>query len=225
MIDANEVHVWYLDLATERRDSGALSQLLSPTERERARRFHFERDRLRFLAAHAALRNVLASYVGVEAEELLFGEGDFGKPFIAQPVTNIRFSATHSEDVAAFAVTVDAEVGIDLEVVGRQLGDELSLAGSCFSEPEQRALAVVPTERRKAVFLRGWTRKEAYLKAIGLGLQVPPEEVPVSFDDVRHALNEWTVIPLNPGPHAIAALVAPAGREWVIREWWREGGR
>jgi 4'-phosphopantetheinyl transferase len=198
---------------------------LSAAERERAIRFHFERDRFRYVAAHAALRRVLAAYVGAAPEELVFEEGEFGKPFLAHPPTKIRLSATHSEDMAAFAVAVDAEVGIDLEVVERRLSDVQSLAESCFSETECRALAAAPEADRKAVFLRGWTRKEAYLKAIGLGLQVPPEEVPVSFDDVRHAVNEWTVIPLNPGPRAIAALVAPAGREWVIRERWLEGDR
>jgi 4'-phosphopantetheinyl transferase len=219
-IGPHEIHVWYVDLTLP---AGDVS--LSSHEHERASAFRADRDRVRFVAAHVAVRRVLGTYLDTAPDVLRFGALAFGKPFIEHPATPLRFSLSHSEDLAAVAIAADADVGVDLECVDRQVGDIEALARVCFSADEQRELArSVPAERHVR-FLRGWTRKEAYLKAIGQGLQVPPETVPISFDDPPFAVTPgWHVIPLAPGPRAIAALAAPATRAWTVREaWWSPG--
>jgi 4'-phosphopantetheinyl transferase len=227
-IGHDEIHVWYVDLAAERRGAEAWPRLLSEAERERGNRFHFERDRFRFFGAHAALRRILSTYVDASPEALIFGEGAFGKPFITHPATLLRFSASHSGEIAAFAVAGDVDVGIDVEITDRHIDDVQSLAESCFSAAERDVLASAPAAERHLLFLRGWTRKEACVKATGKGLQVPLDGVSVSLhEDAPHAVRAaddpraWTAIPLHPGPGAVAAVVATSQRAWLVRErWW-----
>jgi 4'-phosphopantetheinyl transferase len=224
-IGDDEIHVWYVDLAAARAAAAEWPRLLSAAEQERARRFHFERDRLRFLAAHAALREILSAYVDAAPESLVFGAGDLGKPFVEKPATTIRFNASDSEEFAAFAFARGVEVGIDLELVHRRLDDVESLAESCFSSEERSVLAAARSEDRSVQFLRLWTRKEAYVKAIGKGLHVPLTSFSASFDDAPREVEGWTVVPLHPGGEAIAAVAAPAGRAWRIRERWKNSKR
>lgn len=213
----HDIHVWYIDLALPASDV-----TLSPDEEERARRFHFERDRMRFVAAHSAWRHILSAYLDTPPNALRFGEESLGKPFIVQPSTRLRFNASHSADVAAIAIAADGEVGIDLEVPERRITDLDAVAERCFTEGERQELAATTGNERHLRFLRCWTRKEAYVKAIGKGLHVPLDSVHVSSEDHRvEVAAGWVVLPLAPGPRAIAALAVPSTKEWVVRErWW-----
>ena len=209
-MQSDEVHVWYVDFDVEQRASAGWPQLLSEAERERGARFYFERDRLRFFAARAALRKILGAYLEAKPEALVFGEGEFGKPFIAE--SRVRFNASHSGDLAAIAVALEHEVGIDIEVIDRKLEDVESLAKVCFSEEEQRVLAATPEAERRVQFLRGWTRKEAVVKATGKGLQ-----------GLEDTADGWQIVALDPGPRAVGALAVSEGRTWRIQERWWSG--
>lgn len=172
--------LWQVDLDATPAAQAVAS--LSEAEWERARRFVFKRDRNRFIAAHAALRETLSSQCGIPASMLEFALGPFGKPMLAEDA-GLRFNLSHSQSVALIAVCDDAEVGVDVELL-RPMPDAEALADTYFSAAERRALAALPPESRDRAFLCCWTRKEACLKATGMGLSVDTRsfEVGVSPD-------------------------------------------
>jgi 4'-phosphopantetheinyl transferase len=146
---------------------------LSDDEWARAFRFVFARDRQRFIAAHAALRSLLAAHTGLGCAFLEFRTGAFGKPALVEP-SGVAFNLSHSQSVALIAIddgTAPAEIGVDVELL-RPMPDAQALADNYFSPAERRALAALPATERDRAFLACWTRKEACLKASGLGLSV-----------------------------------------------------
>jgi len=155
---------------------------LSEAEWERARRFVFKRDRNRFIAAHAALRETLSTQCGIPASMLEFALGPFGKPRLVEH-DGLHFNLSHSQSLALIAVCDDGEVGADVELL-RPMPDAEALAETYFTPAERRALAALAPEARDRAFLCCWTRKEACLKATGIGLSVDTRsfEVGVSPD-------------------------------------------
>jgi 4'-phosphopantetheinyl transferase len=172
--------LWQVDLDATPAPQAVAS--LSEAEWERARRFVFKRDRNRFIAAHAALRETLSAQCGIPASMLEFALGAFGKPSLVEPCAP-RFNLSHSESLGLIAVCNDAEVGADIELL-RPMPDAEALAETYFTPAEQRALAALAPEARDRAFLCCWTRKEACLKATGMGLSVDTRsfEVGVSPD-------------------------------------------
>ena len=171
------LRVWWLRL-DEMPDAAAIDTL-SADEIARGQRFAFEGLRRRHLASHVALRAILAQQTGLPAASLVFGAGPFGKPFLQLPAACV-FNMSHSDDVAVIAVAPDApartEIGVDVEVL-RPMRDAIALAERNFTPAEQQALRAAPVDQRDLAFMRGWTRKEACLKAIGSGLSIPPDAV------------------------------------------------
>ena len=146
---------------------------LSDDEWARAFRFVFVRDRQRYIAAHAALRALLAAHTGQGGAFLEFEVGAFGKPALVEPAA-ARFNLSHSQSVALIAIddgAAPAEIGVDVELL-RPMPDAEALAEHYFSPAERRELAALPAAGRDRAFLACWTRKEACLKASGLGLSV-----------------------------------------------------
>jgi len=161
----------YLDLDE---DAGPEAEgILSDEERERAARLQFDADRRHYVAAHAALRHALAAQTGEHAEALRFNHGAFGKPSLAGR-SRVRFSLSHSRALGLIAIGARGPLGVDVEQL-REVPDALELAERHFTRSECEALAALPAAEQNHAFLICWTRKEACLKAIGLGLIVPPE--------------------------------------------------
>ena len=146
-------------------------QILSDEERARAAQLRFAIDRQRFVAAHVALRYALAEQTGERAETLRFAHTAFGKPSLSG-WTYVRFSLSHSQGLGLIAIGGRGPLGADVERL-RPVPDALSLAARHFTRSENEALAALPAGDRDCAFLTCWTRKEACLKAIGLGLIVP----------------------------------------------------
>lgn len=166
------VRLWLFDLAAE----PVAEQLgwLSADEQARAARFAFERDRRRYRSAHVQLRSLLAQATGGTPASLRFAESPHGKPRLTRE-GEPAFNLSHSGEVGAFALTAQAEIGVDIEVLHR-VDDLDALAQRCFTGAEQRELDACgpdPTAR-DTLFLHGWTRKEACLKAVGSGLSLEP---------------------------------------------------
>ena len=214
---AGEPHVWRasLDLAAPR--AAALYATLSADERERAARFHFERDRGRFIAARGFLRELLAGYLDHPPASLRFSYGPRGKPALAAPSANISFNLSHTHGLALFAFARDAALGVDIEHVRAGFATE-DIAERFFSPREQSSLRALPAAQRAEGFFNGWTRKEAYIKATGDGLAIPldsfdvtlaPGELPrlLAVRATDAPASRWSLYALAPGPDFAAALV------------------
>jgi 4'-phosphopantetheinyl transferase len=175
---AAHCRLWRVDLDVMPAGDAAAS--LSNDEWERAHRFVFARDRNRFIAAHAALRSTLSAETGIPGAYLDFSFGPFGKPALVDP-PDIRFNLSHSKSVGMIAIGTGAELGVDVELL-RHMPDAEALADAHFTAHERRALAAAAPHERDLAFLRGWTRKEACLKATGMGLSVDTRSFEVGLD-------------------------------------------
>lgn len=178
-----EVHVWSVSLARGRGMASLDLDVLSAEERARTRSFRFERDRDRFVAAHVAVRTLLARYLHIPAGSIVFTCDGFGKPSALLPpgAPALRFNLSHSEDHALIAVTCGAEVGVDCECVRKDLAI-LDVADRFFAEEEIVQIRKKPQGERCAAFFRCWTRKEALIKGIGWGLSLPLDAFTVDVD-------------------------------------------
>ena len=191
-MNAERAEIWWLDVdAVAAEHWPALEALLEESERQRAARFHFERDRLTYVAAHALGRRLLSHWAGGVPQDWRFSVGDHGKPEVLCPegAPALRLNLSHTRGLAAAALTVDNDIGIDVEWLGRHT-DCLGLGQRFFAASECELLRAAPAERLVETFLALWTLKEAYVKAIGKGLAQPldsfsftPEPPAISFAD------------------------------------------
>ncbi len=220
-----EVHVWRARLDRPPAGVEALLQVLSPDERTRAERFRRPADRARYIVSRGVLRHLLGRYTGSAPAALRFEYGPRGKPALAGGAAP-AFNLGHSGDLALVALRQGMEVGVDLERIRPVEFDRI--AGRMFAPGEVSRLRAKPAREQQAAFFSCWTCKEAYAKARGEGLWLPPH----SFDawspgpDAADAtlvsgelgFSAWSVRPLRPGGGYAGAVASP-GREWEIRCW------
>jgi 4'-phosphopantetheinyl transferase len=218
------VDVWRALLALPPDELARISRCLSDEERQRAARFHFQRDRDRFLASRGLLRHILASYVKAPPGEIRLGYAPQGKPFLLDH-PDLHFNLSHAEDVLVVAVAAGREIGVDVE---QEFSEAVmnQVSGAVLSQPERVALGrLEPGERRKW-FVRLWTRKEAYIKADGRGMSLQLECIDVSTSSGRvrlqgPAADDWPLSPrwgvreLEVAPGYAGALVAE-GLDWEV---------
>ena len=215
-LDAAEVHLWQASL--DGRPADIFESFLSADELDRANRFHFREDRIHFIVARGLLRNLLAAYLGINCMELQFAYGAKGKPFLLlDGQTQINFNLSHSHGRAVFAFSRGRELGVDLEYVKEDFEAEL-IATRFFSRSEVLSLRSVPAELRNQAFFNCWTRKEAFVKALGDGLYHPLDCFDVSLSPgapakilrVRNTPGEncgWILQSFVPRPGMVSALV------------------
>ena len=197
----------------------ASATLLSDRERERARRFVFDPDRSRFIVARALLRQLLAARLDVRPESVALTSGARGKPALAGrfAASDLRFNVSHCEDVAVYAFSAGREVGVDVEAV-RALPDADDLAARCFSRREYATYRALEPGDRALGFFQCWTRKEAFVKALGAGLYHPLDRFDVSLapgeparilrvEDVPGDRCRWRLEGFSPVPGFVAAVV------------------
>ena len=218
---AGIVHVFAATLDLPEEALAKARALLSPDETARADRFLRREDRARFTAARAWLRRVLAAHLGEAPEHLAFAYGEQGKPALDDP-RGLDFNLAHSGPHALLAVSPGFPIGIDIE---EERETEAKVAERFFSPSEVRALSAHRGDTRRSAFFRCWTRKEAYLKALGSGLATPLDGFTVSLDagdarllDIRDAPREaaeWQMADLSPSP-GLAAALAARKRGWTI---------
>jgi 4'-phosphopantetheinyl transferase len=153
--------------------------LLQPDERERAARFKFDADRRMYVAAHALLRRALSRHAPVDPAGWRFSGKEGERPEVAGPAHSprLRFSLSHTRSVAACAIVPDVDVGLDVEDLTREAPLEVA---DRFASVERAALAALGSGPREELFFVYWTLKEAYIKARGLGLAIPLDQI--AFD-------------------------------------------
>jgi len=198
---------------------GEFAQCLSDGERLRASRFVFDRDRRRFIVGRARLRHLLASRLGVQPDAVELVYGPRGKPALARHFarSGLRFNVSHANDVAVYAFALGREVGIDVEAV-RVIRDADDIAARFFSRRENEAYLALDPRDRPLGFFNCWTRKEAFIKALGDGLYHPLDRFDVSLapgEPARILRVEstpgdgcgWALHSFLPGPGLIGAIV------------------
>jgi 4'-phosphopantetheinyl transferase len=212
---AAEIHFGSLDVAAG--EVERLTLLLSADERARAARFAFARDRRRFVVRRARLREILAAATGMRAERLVYTANSYGKPSMASD--GLRFSTSHSHETWAVALS-DREIGVDVEHHQADL-DWRDLADSLFGPAERAALRALPPEDAIRGFFDCWARKEAFVKAIGMGLSYPLDAFSVSVTPEAHLLSGadgWSIAGLSiAAQHAAAVVVADDGLQPDLR--------
>lgn len=213
----DSAHVWLvaLNLAADR--IAALRENLSPDEQSRCSRFVIPKVRDHFVAARGQLREILASYLSCAPTEIAFRYGQHGKPLLSHsPQPSLQFNLSHSGEYALVAVTMHEAIGIDIERLrsGRPL---LKLAERFFSARESAELRSLPEQLQEDAFYACWTRKEAYLKAIGTGLATPLNAFDVTLlPGVLPALSANRLAPDEPGRWQLVDVAVPIGYRGAI---------
>jgi 4'-phosphopantetheinyl transferase len=220
----DEIHVWRIDLAAAS-CAPADAGLLSPDEHERAGRLLSEHKRARFIAGRSVLRRLLGRYLDEKPRSLVFHYGPHGKPALAARTSTeaLTFNFSHSEDLALLAVATGREVGIDIEYRHRTISVD-SFARHILCDHEAVALQRLPADRRQQALLATWTRKEAYVKALGEGLSrsmrsfsaeiAEVETTELRLEDAGGEPVTWKFTPLAVHPDYLACLTAP-GSDWT----------
>jgi len=231
VIETPHVHVWRIDLHTAPAQLERLLGLLDDAEVRRAQQFRFERHRRRFITGRGVMRILLGRYTGRLPQALDLSYNPHGKPSL-KDAGSLEFNFTNSRDLALLCVARQRQLGIDLEHLGRH-ADYAGIVNRFFAEREVEELFSIPEGRRHAAFLTGWTRKEAYIKALGMGLSLPlgkfavtidPEVAPslISADDMPDEPDRWAFRHLEPEPGYVASLAVEGGG-WEIRKFcWKE---
>ena len=166
---SNEIHVWQFTLNVPESTLDRYTELLSTDEKQKAGRFHFQRDTRRFTVTRATMRSILGPYVQSGPGELQFRYSEHGKPRIKNPARDIRFNVSHSGEEAVVAIVSGREIGVDVEQIRDNVEID-SLAERFFSSAEKDFLRGLPHEKKLSTFFRFWTCKEAFLKAQAVGL-------------------------------------------------------
>jgi 4'-phosphopantetheinyl transferase len=229
-LDGREVHVWDASLTQPAHVVESLRRSLSPDELRRAEAFRFELHRERFIVGRGLLRNLLGGYLAADPRELRFTYTKFGKPGLSEPhaaaALRFNFSSSHEEALCCFAS--GREVGVDIEHLRPDVECE-ELAERFFSTSEREALLRLPPGDRRAAFFNCWTRKEAFIKAVGEGLSFPLDRFDVSLapgepasllsvmGDAEKAAR-WSLKELA-APEGYAAALVVEGHGWTLRRW------
>lgn len=218
-LGAADIHVWRFSLEASPSEEKALAALLSPPEHERAAGIRLETHQKRYIAGHGKLRQVLARYVEHAPEAIEFGRHPRGKPFIVatQNTQGLHFNFSHTADIGLVAVALKRPLGVDVEQHRSDTDMEL-IARRQFAPGERSRLMSLPTAERRVAFYECWTRKEAYLKAIGDGIAGGLQGFEVSFlageapallrtKAGPEECKRWVVVPVNAGENLSAACI------------------
>jgi 4'-phosphopantetheinyl transferase len=156
--------------------------LLSHDEYQRAERFHRPSDRRRFIAGRGILRKIISAYLTLAPAKVRFVYTEYGIPFVSDDQNRgaLGFNLSHSNGMALYAVARGRRVGVDIEYMQEDFAT-LEVAERFFSKNEFEALKSVSSDHRTKAFFNCWSRKEAYIKAIGMGVSYPLEGFTVSL--------------------------------------------
>jgi 4'-phosphopantetheinyl transferase len=179
----NEIHVWWAALTHyDDRLSRKFYRILSLEEKKRAACFRFRKDRESFIIRRGTLRHILGSYLSLKPNQLHFSCGKHGKLELANTVSQggIHFNVSHTQGCALYAFSINREVGVDIEYV-RDIPEMKQIVQQFFSKSENAFFHTISASQRKEAFFSCWTRKEALIKAIGVGFHYSFDKLTVSM--------------------------------------------
>ncbi len=227
-LPAGEVHLWAARLDPPLGRLQECERLLSEDERSRAERFRGGLLRNRYIAGRGMLRMLLGRYLRVDPASFSLSYQAHGKPELGPPWNSgsVEFNLAHSHELAVYAFTRGSPIGVDVECI-RPMPNAAALMERFFSPQEVEQWRQMPAERQLSAFFQGWTRKEAWLKAVGSGLSFPLDQFCVSLDDPARVLSirgdtgeaaRWWLESCEPCEDCVAA-VAMRGKAALVRRW------
>ncbi len=229
-----KVHVWHASLQQPVEVVQKLQAVLSEEERQRAERFRFQEHRNTFIVSRGILRDLLSRYTGIEPGRILFKYNLAGKPFLAneEAVPEIYFNLSHAGQLVLYAFSWGRQVGIDVEMHSANGGDG-SGSRSIFSPGEYDRFRKISEKDKLRAFYNCWTRKEAFIKAIGEGVSFPLQDFEVSFEPDMPAqlltvhgsyeqANLWTMHDLKAQDGYAAALVVEGKDHSISHKQWTD---
>ena len=229
-LTAGEVHLWRTDLDRNSQEVQEFLATLSADEKARALRFYFQQHRQRFIVARGTLRRILGRYLDLAPAQVEFEYSPQGKPKLAASCNGkeLQFNLSHSQGLALYGVARYRRIGVDLEYL-RPMEEVEQLVKRFYSAREFAAISPLSPQEREKAFFRGWTAKEAYLKATGSGLGGGLDRVEVSLvagtplqllslEGNTEAASRWHLsdLPLHPD---YIATVAVEGRNCHLKFW------
>jgi 4'-phosphopantetheinyl transferase len=230
----NAIHLWRATLDGTERQLGRLETVLGTEERRRARAFRGEVDRKRYLASHGILRILLSRYLKRKPQELEYVYDGLGKPRLSgRNGVPISYSISHSSGMALYAFASGHRIGVDLECV-QPLEGAQDIVLRYFAQDETALLLNCDDDCRQEAFFRIWTLKEAYVKAIGEGMQCPFDRFSIShcplceadsarISDRGRAGGEWVLKSVVPSPRYVGAVAFEGSEVFLTKFDWCDG--
>ena len=207
-----EIHVWLADLNSVSNHLDYLKSCLDTRELARMERYSVERSKRRFVSSRSILKVLLGLYCNISPQDIQLGYGPLGKPYLKQNRA-LQFNSTDSGDIALYVFSDSCELGVDLELAIRPVRHDL-IAPRKFTQEEYQQYANCAKSQQRQFFLSMWTRKEAYGKALGVGIRYPLNSIDLSSQSVdqRTSVKDergrtWEIIPVTSVPQIIACLV------------------
>jgi len=233
-LPGNVVHLWRAALDGTERQLRRLETVLGSEERERARAFRDDVDRKRYVASHGILRILLSRYLKREPQELEYLYDGLGKPRLSRgDDVPLSYSISHSSGMALYAFASGHRIGVDLEYV-QPLEGAQDIVVRYFAKDETALLLGCDDDYHQEAFFRIWTLKEAYVKAIGEGMQCPFDRFSVSHCPIGEADSarisdrggagvEWVLKTVIPSPRYIGAVAFEGSELFLTKFEWCEG--
>ncbi len=226
----NQVHIWQISLDQKDKSVNKLLGLLDVKEKSKAVKFKFEKDLRTYIVSHGAMREILSLYLETRLRNIEFETNSYGKPFLRGGKKDICFNLSHSHELALLAITKSRRIGVDIEFIRPEFAAE-AIAEHIFSPLEIEVLRNLPKALQTRAFFDCWTRKEAFIKAVGKGLSYPLKDFSVAFSPfekpglVAHentavTIENWQIIELEIGGNYAAAMAIEARkRETKLFIW------
>lgn len=217
-ISLPSIHVWHFEFYKILNYLPRVSLFLSASEKERANRYFHREDQARYRISHGLLRILIAAYLKRPPDQLIFDQNPYGKPFLSGDLKrNLFFNISHTKEELLIAVSPSCEVGVDVETIDKDDFPIMEIANRFFSPYEVTTLKNIAESLRMKAFFLCWTRKEAFIKAIGLGLSFPLNSFDVSLVPGESArllrlesdnltVGRYRLTNLEYGPNTAAAL-------------------
>jgi len=214
-LTTNQVHIWRASLKQNKEEVAQLLNLLNIQEKNRGSKFIAEQARNNFIVARGILRCLLAKYLRVKPQDLVFTQNQYGKLYLDS--STLQFNLSHSHDFALFAFTLEHPIGVDIEFI-RDNFDHVSIAERFFSKKENTDLLALPPKEQLHAFFNCWSRKEAFIKAIGKGIFFALDKFSVEISnkqegplqlqitDPEFNADNWSLEALNPADGYVGAF-------------------